>query len=64
MDATTASGMSRDDIQLYIVKLERELAEARERGYILAMRLLQSDIVLDDAEIAARDAFIEALREL
>jgi hypothetical protein len=38
--------------------LERELNAAVAAGYILAMRLLQSDLNLDDEECAARDYFL------
>jgi hypothetical protein len=32
--------------------------EIRKCAYVLAMRVLQSDLVLDDVEIAARDGFV------
>ena len=35
-----------------------EVDRLAELGWILAMRALQSDLVMDDAEIGARDHFI------
>jgi len=40
-----------------------ERTQLRKDGYIVSMRLLQSDIVLDDAEQAARDMFINQIQQ-
>jgi hypothetical protein len=42
----------------YVQGLEAALAAAREAGYVLAMRLVQSDLDRDDVERAACDLFI------
>ena len=34
------------------------IRESQREGYIVAMRLMQSNEVLDDAEVAARDYFL------
>ena len=39
-------------------ELLKEIKKLEYQGYILAMRLLQSNLVLDDVEAAARDIFI------
>ena len=42
--------------------LRERMAELERQGYTLAMRLLQSDIVLDDVETAARNALLNSWR--
>ena len=42
--------------------LRERMAELERQGYTLAMRLLQSDIVLDDVETAARNALLSSWR--
>jgi hypothetical protein len=48
------------------VELLEENARLERAGYIVSMRLMQSDLVLDDAERAALDAFLnrEAMRRV
>lgn len=38
--------------------LDERTRNMNRYGHILAMRLLQSDLILDDEEIAARDYFL------
>jgi len=40
------------------VSPELSAAELNRYGYILAMRVMQSDLILDDAELAAMMAFL------
>lgn len=39
-------------------KRDEEIERLKHEGYIIAMRLIQSNIVLDDSERAAIDAFV------
>jgi hypothetical protein len=42
------------------IKIQKHLSEAEQAGYVLAMRLLQSDLYreLNDEELAAIDLFL------
>lgn len=53
-----SSELDLDDCASLSPKAKRELEALRRAAYVIAMRVLQSDLVLDDEEIAALDLFI------
>ena len=57
----TALGVSEYDgksIPEHITILRERIAALERHGYVVAMRLMQSEVRLDDAEQAGLDAFI------